>query len=109
MISFKGKLLSTTVVPMVALVAGIGVAGAALSGGGLLPQAHAACAPANPCNPCAAKNPCNPCAAAACDPCNPCAVKLKAAACNPCNPCAAKNPCAAAACNPCNPCAAKKN
>ncbi len=113
--SFKGSLLSTTFVPMVVVVAGVGATSAVVSGGGLLPEARAACAPANPCNPCAAKNPCNPCAAAACNPCNPCAAKnpcnpCAAAACNPCNPCAAKNPCnpcAAAACNPCNPCAAK--
>ncbi len=77
--SFKGRLLSTTFVPMVVVVAGVGATGAVLSGGGLLPEARAACAPANPCNPCAA---------AACNPCNPCAAK------NPCNPCAAKNPCA---------------
>ncbi len=73
--SFKGRLLSTTFVPMVVVVAGVGATGAVVSGGGLLPEARAACAPANPCNPCAAKNPCNPCAAAACNPCNPCAAK----------------------------------
>ena len=123
--SYKAKLLTTTVLPIAAVVAGVGLSSAVVSESGLLPEARAACAPANPCNPCAAKacnpcnpcaakNPCNPCAAAAC---NPCAIKIKnacnpcaAAACNPCNPCAAKNPCnpcGAAACNPCNPCAAK--
>jgi hypothetical protein len=77
--------------PALAMVAGLGLAGAA--------GAQNPCAARNPCapkaaNPCAA-NPCaaNPCAARA----NPCAPK----AANPCaaNPCAA-NPCAA------NPCAA---
>lgn len=92
-----------------AMVAGLGLAGAANS---VNAASHAknpcAAKAANPCaaNPCAAKaNPCaakNPCAA------NPCAAKANPCAANPCaaNPCAAKaNPCSA---NPCaaNPCAA---
>ena len=124
--STSGRLLSTTVMP---LMAGFGlVVGSALVEA---PGAHAAtlaqplstplpAAKPRPghiqlaaCNPCAAKNPCNPCAAK--NPCNPCAAK------NPCNPCAAGGgsatskcyvPRLAAArktspCNPCNPCAAK--
>jgi len=106
--------------PALAMVAGLGLAGAV--GTAAMAMSHAKnpcaakaanpCAAKNPCaaNPCAAKNPCaaNPCAAK--NPCaaNPCAAK------NPCaaNPCAAKNPCAANPCaakNPCaaNPCAAK--
>ena len=122
----KSNLLSTTVVPAIA-VAGIalGVASAPMPAAAAgytgcstakqttaeLPAAKArggyiqlaACAPSNPC----AANPCNPCAAA--NPCNPCAAKNPCAAGNPCNPCAAKNPCnPCAAANPCNPCAAKK-
>lgn len=93
--SFKSRLLASTVVPLV-LAVGAGLTAGAVSGLIAAKPAFAACAP---CNPCAATNPCNPCAAKnPCDanPCNPCAVKKVV---NPCNPCAAKNPC--------NPCAAK--
>ena len=106
----KTKLLSTTVLPMVAAAgiavgAGLGIATPAQAKG--IGQDIAAELPAAKarvggmqlaaCSPCKAKNPCNPCGA------NPCAAK------NPCNPCAAKNPCnPCAAKNPCNPCAAKK-
>jgi hypothetical protein len=101
----KTKLLSTTVLPMVAAAAvavGSGLAMTAPAQANSFGQGIAAELPAAKarvggvqlaaCNPCAAKAPCNPCAAK--NPCNPCAAK------NPCNPCAAKNPC--------NPCAAKK-
>jgi len=104
----KTKLLSTTVLPMVAAAgiavsAGVGMAAPAQAKGvgqdvaAELPAAKARFGGVQlaACNPCKAKSPCNPCAAK-----NPCAAQ------NPCNPCAAKNPCAAQ--NPCNPCAAKK-
>ena len=119
MISLKGRLLSTTVIP---LALGVGTAGAAVAAGA--PTAPRSTIAANPtaqpkpvttsyrqlaswhkkkgCNPCGAKkaaNPCNPCAAK--KGCNPCAAKK---GCNPCNPCAAKKGCNP--CNPCNPCAA---
>jgi hypothetical protein len=115
MMSFKGKLLTTTVVP---LVIGIGATAASVS-----MAAQAANPAANPaavarpataanppalsrsagppvqlakgCNPCAAKKGCGPCAAKGC---GPCAAKK---GCNPCNPCGAKK-----GCNPCNPCGA---
>ena len=100
--SFRSKLLSSTVVP---IAIGVGVVAMSIN-----PPAQAAssiqvAAYHNPCNPCAAANPCNPCNPCAAkllvNPCNPCAAA------NPCNPCAAANPCnPCAAANPCNPCAA---
>jgi hypothetical protein len=100
MIPFKGKMLTSTVLPAVFAV-GLGIAGA-----GLAAKVHAACKPCAPkrgCNPCAGKKGSNPCRAKR--GCNPCASKKG------CNPCAAKkgcNPCggkrACGACNPCNPC-----
>ena len=105
--SFKSKLLSTTIV---SFLASAGVAVSAQAAPGDIELADAVSATlvladtwadgGGSCNPCAAKacNPCNPCAAKACNPCNPCAAK----ACNPCNPCAAKakNPCGGGSCNP---------
>lgn len=122
----KSRLLSTTVVPIVVVAAGVAAADMldraipnANAAAKAKPVQVAACNPcaAKKCNPCAAKK-CNPCAAKACNPCaakacNPCAAKAcnpcAAKKCNPCNPCAAKrcnpcNPCGANACNPCNPC-----
>ena len=134
--TYKARLLSSTVVPM---LVGVALVGASISGPEANPMAQPrsgatqlaqACGACNPCDPCAAANPCNPCAAgagaayvmacavprlmaAAVNPCNPCAVAALAnpcnpcAAANPCNPCAAANPCAVAAlANPCDPCAA---
>ncbi len=130
--SLRGKILSSTFIPIVA-GDGMAVVGVIAEP----PSAHAVtgakpwtaplpvakrkaanlqlvacnpCAAKNPCNPCAPKNPCNPCAAA--NPCNPCAAGGRAVS-EKCmvprlasaakgNPC---NPCAAK--NPCNPCAAK--
>jgi hypothetical protein len=89
----KTKLLSTTVLPMVAaagIVVGTGMGMAAPAQAKGIGQDVAAELPA-------AKARVGGVQLAAC---NPCAAK------NPCNPCAAKNPCAAN--NPCNPCAAKK-
>ncbi|MCH7888169.1 MAG: cytochrome P460 family protein [Proteobacteria bacterium] len=64
--SFRSKLLSTTVLP---IVVGVGVSMVAMN---VNPPAQAASsfqvAQANPCNPCAAANPCNPCAANPCAP-----------------------------------------
>ncbi len=102
--SFRNRLLSTTVLPIVIGVGvGFAVVDSAPRAGVDTPLTLAAAC--NPCNPCAAANPCNPC--------NPCAVKkivnpcAAANPCNPCNPCAAANPCnPCAAANPCNPCAA---
>jgi hypothetical protein len=132
--TYRSKLLSSTMVPM---LVGVALVGASISGSEANPMAQPrpgatqlaqACGACNPCDPCAAANPCNPCAAGAgaayvmacavprlmaaatnpCNPCNPCGAALIRAAANPCNPCAAANPCAVAAlANPCaaaNPC-----
>lgn len=106
----KSLLLSSTVIPVMVVTAGLltscGAGGAAKPGS----TAGVSQTAANPCaakNSCAARNPCNPC--------NPCAEK--SAASSKCvvprlqsaaaNPCAAKNPCnPCAAKNPFNPCAA---
>ena len=74
----RGRLLSSTVLPL-AVVAAMGAAAPAFADGHAADEAPAAACGA--CNPCAA-DACNPCAA---DACNPCAAD----ACNPCNPCQA--------------------
>jgi len=76
--SLRGKLLTSTVIPAMAMAIGLGGVsqpGYADHHGGCNPCAAKACSACNPCNPCAAKacNPCNPCAAKSCNPCNPCA------------------------------------
>ena len=114
--SFKGRLLSGTVIPlMIGLGVAIGGVGVAITAD--VPEAVAADHPCSPCNPCAAASPCSPCAASPCAA-NPCAAASPAAACviprlaqaQPCAPCAPAQPCAANPCaaNPCaaNPCAA---
>ena len=122
--SFKGRLLSGTVIPLMIGV-GVAIGGVGVATTADVPEAVVASHPCSPCNPCAAASPCSPCAAAS--PCSPCGAASPAAACviprlaqaqpcapcapaQPCAPCAPAQPCAANPCaaNPCaaNPCAA---
>ena len=125
--SFRNRLLSGTMIPIVAVGAGVAItdwpvidaaraiernqaAGQTLVSNAALESGVSAARV----NPTARPNPFAPKSistfprskiAAACGPCGPCSAKAAFHPCGPCSPC---NPCAAKReCNPCNPCTAR--
>ena len=90
--SFKTKMLTSTVMPLVVLV-GVGVATTAVTTDVVVGTAVAG---KKGCNPCAAKG-CNLCVANPCNPCNPCGAGAQAFS----SQCVLPRLQVAARCNPC--------